>query len=87
MTKGLTKDGWDVMCNVSRITIDVDTKTGHLYLPEMNVPDMTSTINCFTSVDPECKIIFTYVNGAPDVVYVKKDGEWNATYAVGVSND
>ena len=59
--KGLTKDGWNVMCNVSQFVIDIDTRMGHLYLPKMNFPDMRSTINCFTSADPECNAIHTYV--------------------------
>ena len=80
MLKGLSENGWDVMCNVSQIVIDVDSRMGHLYLPELNVPDMASTINCFTSVDPECNRINTYVNGVPDVIYVKTDSEWHVEY-------
>ena len=78
--KGLSEHGWDVMCNISQIVIDVDSRMGHLYLPELNVPDMTNTINCFTSVDPECNRINTYVNGVPDVIYVKIEGEWHVEY-------
>lgn len=76
--KGLTENGWDVMCNISQIVIDVDNRVGHLYLPKMNAPDMRSTINCFTSADPECNAIFTYVDGAMDTVYVKDKGCWSA---------
>lgn len=81
MKKGLTEKGWNVMCNVSQVVIDVEARMGHLYLPEMNVPDMTSTINCFTSADTECHTIHTYVNGVPDVMYVKdEEGEWHVSY-------
>lgn len=80
MIKGLSENGWDVMCNISQIVIDIDSRMGHLYLPELNVPDMTSTINCFTSVDPECNRINTYANGVPDVIYAKVDGEWYVEY-------
>jgi hypothetical protein len=80
MKKGLTGKGWNVMCNVSQVVIDVDAKMGHLYLPEMNVPDMVSTINCFTSADPECHTIHTYVNGVPDIVYVKREDTWGVSY-------
>lgn len=80
MTKGLTKNGWDVMCNVSKVVIDVDKKVGELHLPSMNVPDMSSTINCFTSADPECHTIFTYVDGVADVIYAKTSLGWEARY-------
>ena len=80
MIKGLSENGWNVMCNISQIVIDVDSRMGHLYLPELNVPDMTSVINCFTNVDPECNIINTYVNGVPDVIYTKIEGEWCVEY-------
>ena len=80
MEKGLTKNGWDVMCNISKVVIDVDNKVGELYLPFMNVPDMSSTINCFTSADPECHTIFTYVDGVADVTYAKTSLGWEARY-------
>ncbi len=69
---------WNVMCNVSEIRINVDTKQGCLFLPEMNYPDMSSTIRCFTSVDPEIEVIETFVDGKPDTMYIKIDGEWQA---------
>lgn len=80
MKKGLTKDGWNVMCNVSQVVIDVDARMGHLYLPKMNFPDMRSTINCFTSADPECHTIHTYVDGVPDVIYSKQGDDWVVSY-------
>lgn len=78
--KGLTENGWDVMCNVDKVVIDVVNKRGFLYLPELNAPDMESTINCFTSVDPECEIIYTYVAGRPDTVYLKDEDKWRSAY-------
>jgi hypothetical protein len=44
----------------------------------MNYPDMSSTIRCFTSVDPEIEVIETFVDGKPDTMYIKIDGEWQA---------
>lgn len=78
MTKGLTKHGWNVMCNVDRVVIDVANKTGYLYLPKDNYPDMGSTINCFTSADPECEIIYTFVGDRPDTVYVLLENGWES---------
>lgn len=78
MIKGLTKNGWNVMCNVEKIVIDVVAKSGYLYLPELNYPDMRSTINCFTSADPECNTIYTFVGGKPDTTYVLGDDGWVA---------
>ena len=71
------KNNWDVMCNVDKITIDITDRTGYLYTPELNYPDMKSTIECFTSVDPECNVIYTFVGGKADTVYIKRDG-WEA---------
>lgn len=73
------KTGWNVACNVSKIVIDVDNRVGHLYLPVFNVPDMSKTIKCFTSVDPEIERIYTYIDGEPDTkYYLSEDGEWVA---------
>ena len=69
---------WDVMCDVSEIRIDVQNKQGFLILPSMNYPDMSSTIDCFLSVDPEIEVIQTFVGGVPDTVYVKINGNWES---------
>ena len=72
---------WNFGCNVSEIRIDVDNKRGFLILPEMNYPDMSSTIRCFTSADPEIEVIQTYVGGKPETIYFKLDGKWQAGQA------
>ncbi len=69
---------WNFKCNVSEIRIDVDNKQGFLILPEMNYPDMNSTIRCFTSADPEINVIQTYVGGELDIVYRKLGNTWEA---------
>jgi hypothetical protein len=69
---------WDVMCNVSKIVIDIDKRCGYLYLPALNSPNMRSVIECFTSVDPEIVHIHTFVDGKVDTQYVVHDGEWIA---------
>lgn len=61
---------WNVMCNVSKIVIDVENRCGSLYLPRDNFPDMRSTIKCFESVDDQINRIDTYVDGTPDTVYL-----------------
>jgi hypothetical protein len=70
---------WNFMCNVSTIIIDVDGKIGYLHTPEMNFPDMTSTIKNFTSADPEIEQIQVIVNGEHDVKYIKTEQGWAAT--------
>lgn len=71
---------WNVMCNVSKIVIDVENRYGALYLPEDNFPDMSSTIKHFKSVDDEIRRIETYVAGVPDTVYlyIPAVDEWQA---------
>ena len=69
---------WDVKCNVSEIRIDVPNRQGFLMTPSMNYPDMSSTIRCFSSVDPEIEVIQTFVAGMPDTVYAKINGKWEA---------
>jgi len=61
---------WNVMCNVSKIVIDVENCYGTLYVPKNNVPDMRSTIKCFESVDDQIKRIDIYVDGVHDLVYL-----------------
>lgn len=63
--------GWDVMCNIDRVAYDATNRNGYLFVPEDNYPDMASTIKCFTSMDPECCVIRTFVGGKEDTVYVK----------------
>jgi len=43
---------WNVMCNVSKVVIDVDKRCGYLYLPKDNVPDMRRTIECLKVLTP-----------------------------------
>jgi hypothetical protein len=74
------KNGWNFMCNVDKIVFDVDQRLGELWLPEMNYPDMSSTIKNFTSVDPEIRLIQTFVGGKLDIAYVKIDSGWEAQY-------
>lgn len=71
---------WNVMCNVSKIVIDVENRYGALYLPENNFPDMRSTIEHFKSVDDEIRRIETYVGGVPDTVYLyfEEFNNWQA---------
>jgi hypothetical protein len=66
------------MCNVSTIIIDVDGKIGYLHTPEMNFPDMASTIKNFTMADPEINQIQVIVNGEHDVKYIKTEQGWAA---------
>jgi hypothetical protein len=73
-------NGWNFKCNVSTIIIDVDGRIGYLHLPELNFPDMSSTIENFTSADPQIETIQTIVDGRHDVKYVKTREGWVAAY-------
>lgn len=72
------EQSWNVMCNVDKVIIDIKNRRGVLLLPANNYPDMHSTIKCFTSVDPECQGIFTYVDRQPNTVYLLTDDGWKA---------
>jgi len=61
---------WNFMCNVDRVVINVLDKEAYLYLPDLNYPDMSSTIKNFTSADAECNTIYVYVDEKLDLVYV-----------------
>ena len=61
---------WNLKCNVDKIIYDVHAYTGKLYTPEMNFPDMSSTIKCFKSIDPEIKCIEVWVGNELDMKYV-----------------
>lgn len=71
---------WNVMCNVSKIVVDIDNRYGQMWMPELNCPDMGSTIKCFKNIDDEITRIDTYIDGVPDVTYAIIDGEWEARY-------
>jgi hypothetical protein len=68
--------GWDVGCNVERITVDVLQREGSLYLPKDNVPDMVSTIACFESLDPAVQRIYVFSAGSPTFVYRRDGQDW-----------
>ena len=72
------KNGWNFKCNVSTIIIDVEGRIGYLHLPELNFPDMSCTIENFTSADPEIETVQTIVDGVHDVKYVKTTAGWVA---------
>lgn len=79
---------WNVMCNVSKIEVDVDNRKGWLYTPEMNYPDMSSTIKCFKRVDPEVEVIFVVVGEEVDMAYAynKTERRWEARNMKGVEH-
>ena len=74
------KNGWNFKCNVSTIIIDVDGRGGFLHTPEFNYPDMTCTIENFTSVDPDIERIQVIVGGDIDIKYIKTEEGWVATH-------
>lgn len=71
---------WDVMCNVSKITVDIDNYCGQMWMPADNCPDMSSTIKHFKRIDKHINTIFTYIDDVPDVIYVIIHGKWEARY-------
>jgi hypothetical protein len=70
--------GWNFMCNVDRVEIDVTNRRAFLYLDKDNSPDMRSTIACFSSADPEVEVIWIVADGKPEYCYVKGESKWEA---------
>lgn len=68
----------NVMCQVSKITVNMDIHCGYMYMPDMNYPDMSKTIQFFTKIDPDIVHIHTFVDGKPDTQYIKLEDEWRS---------
>jgi len=47
----------NVMCNISKVTVDMNNRIGTMITPPMNYPDMLRTIQLFTSIDPKIEEI------------------------------
>mgnify|MGYP003349869486 FL=1 len=70
----------NVMCNISKVTVDMNNRIGTMITPPMNYPDMLRTIQLFTSIDPKIEEIQVFEGDSLDIVYFKDhqnaDGEW-----------
>jgi hypothetical protein len=73
---------FDVMCNVDRLVFDVPARTGHMFLPKHQRPDMRNTIRSFTAVDPEIDFIAVYEENEPLMSYEMRSDGWHVFYPV-----
>ena len=62
--------GWNgVGCDVLRLTYDVPTRTGTLWLPETHCTDMTGAINFFKKIDPKVQVVEVFSGTDHDITY------------------
>lgn len=57
-------------CEVEHISIDFNHKTGAVHVSEGQMPDMMGTVRSFLAINENINRIETYVDGAPDTVYL-----------------
>lgn len=60
-----------LMCQVSRIEYNFDTKIGAVFMPEHNCTDMAGCIALFKGIDPQVLTIKTYAGGVADTMYMR----------------
>ena len=66
-------------CYVHHLFYDFDTRFGHLWMGESSCCNMTTVIDIFIGIDPECVLIETFqAGGIPDTIYRRRHGKWQA---------
>jgi hypothetical protein len=65
-----------MLCNVTRLEYDFSSHTGIAWSPEHSVPDMSGSLEVFTSIDPEVKRIIHIEGDEATTVYALKNGDW-----------
>ena len=70
-----------------RLTYDVRTRTGVLYLPPISCTDTTGAIERFTRLDPYVRCIRTVAGDEEDTRYDRlPSGQWVATLPAWMTN-
>jgi hypothetical protein len=78
MAKPLPRLQPDLGCAVLNLSIDFVAKSGKLFVPDSQCTDMGRTIDLFTKVFPEIKLIETFAGDKEDTKYYCHDGNWEA---------
>jgi hypothetical protein len=69
----------ELMCQVKNFTVDYETNTVTVNVPELHCADMGRTIELFTLLNPEVKRIEFFQENKPDTVYYQDSGyKWHA---------
>ena len=66
------------MCDVLSMSVDFVEKSGWLYVPDGQCPDMNRTIGFFKVVLPDISLIQTMSGIKEDVKYLLVSGKWVA---------
>ena len=66
----------DFGCDVTSVTFNLRTVTGHVHMPAGNCTDMDRTIKFFKNEIPNICHIVTWCDGELDTQYVLHDSEW-----------
>jgi hypothetical protein len=76
MRNSSKKQGWNLLCAIDSVSIDLKTRVATIHVPEDQSPDMTKTINAVLSVDPLCEAIDIFQDGEIEVSYELENGKW-----------
>ena len=69
----------ELMCQVKNFTVDYETNTVTVNVPELHCADMGLTIELFTLLNPEVKRIEFFQENEHDTVYYQDSGyKWHA---------
>jgi hypothetical protein len=72
----------DIGCEVLGMSVDFVAKSGMLFMPNYQCPDMRRTIDLFKKICPEIQLIETMAGVTEDTKYVLLEGKWIAGDAV-----
>lgn len=75
-SKGVQRD--KLKCRVQRLEYDFASRTGHLYMPPGNCPDMSACIDIFEGIDVGVRVLYTVVGDDLDVAYLRQRNGWVA---------
>lgn len=80
MRRSTKKQGWDLLCQILSINIDLKTNVTTIHVPSHECPDMTRTIKAVLSIDPCCEAIDIYQDGEIDTSYERDGDKWRPYY-------
>ena len=67
-----------LLCEVSSISYDVETKVGTLRAPNHNCPDMGGAIEVFTNMNPAVERIDCYEGDRLATIYKRTGDGWQS---------
>ena len=67
----------EMMCEVTRISYDFDTRIGRVDMAESTCVDMSGCLGFFERIDPNVELIETFAGLKSDTIYKRGANGWD----------